>query len=88
MPRLYVDIESITEQIKADVESQGLKIVELEETQRRHNRYKSFRLCIRKSDIDKMKENIQWPDGIEIQRFFHRANNGRVGNQHNQNGDI
>ena len=42
-----VDINADVSVIKEDIEAQGAKVIELEELQRRHNRFKSFRLCIK-----------------------------------------
>ena len=56
------------------IEGQNVKVVELEELARKHNRFKSFRLCIRKKDLDTIKDPNFWPEGIVVRRFFRKQN--------------
>ena len=60
--------------IRSFIEGQNVNVVELEELVRRHNRFKSVRLCIRKKDMDLIKDPDFWPEGIVVRRFFRKAN--------------
>ena len=60
--------------MKTFIEGQNVKVVELEELARKHNRFKSFRLCIRKKDLDSIKDPNFWPEGIVVRRFFRKQN--------------
>ena len=70
----FADIDSTTDIMKAGIEEQGVGVVELEELTRRHNRFKSFRLVIRKKDVETIKNPDFWPEGIVVRRFFQRTN--------------
>ena len=59
-----------TEDIKRNIENQGVGVVELEEIPLRHNRFKSYKLCIHRKDIDLIKDKNFWPEGIVIRRFY------------------
>ena len=56
--------------ITADIESLGVKVIEFEELELKHNRFKSFRLCIRKSDFPKLLLEDFWPEEVVLDRFF------------------
>ena len=60
--------------MKAGIESQGVGVVSLEEIPRRHNRFKSFKLCIKKKDSDAIKDANFWPEGVVVRRFFFKRN--------------
>ena len=60
--------------VKAGIEQQGVDVVELNELKLRHSRFKSFKLCIRKKDIDTIKMEEFWPEGVVLRKFFHRQN--------------
>ena len=60
--------------MKTFIEGQNVKVFELEELARKHNRFKSFRLCIRKKDLDSIKDPNFWPEGIVVRRFFRKQN--------------
>ena len=74
----FADIDSTTDIMKAGIEEQGVGVVELEELSRRHNRFKSFRLVIRKKDGEAIKDPDFWPEGIVVRRFFQRTNDGNA----------
>ena len=74
----FADIDSTTDIMKAGIEDQGVGVVELEELARRHNRFKSFRLVIRKKDVEAIKDPNFWPEGIVVRRFFQRTNDGNA----------
>ena len=57
-----------------DIESIGVRVVEFEELKLSHCRFKSFRLCIRKSDTAKLLVEDFWPEDVVIDRFFRGKN--------------
>ena len=61
--------------LRTFIEGQNVRVVELEELVRRHNRFKSFRLCVKKGDIESIKDANFWPEGIVLRRFFRKQNN-------------
>ena len=65
-----VDVSVSLEEVKAGIEAQGVGVVELEEIKRKHNRFKSFRLCMRKAERHKITEPEFWPEGVVVRNFF------------------
>ena len=61
-----VDINVAAQDVKQNIEGQGVGVVELEEIPQRHNRFKSFKLCIGRRDADVIKDAEFWPEGIVI----------------------
>ena len=55
------------------IEGLNVKVVELEELARKHN-------CIRRKDLDIIKDPDFWPEGIVVRRFFRKqfANGGAI----------
>ena len=54
----------MVENVKFNIEDQGVGVVEVVELQTQHNKFKSFRLCIRKKDLQIMQsENFEMPEG-------------------------
>ena len=69
-----VDISTPRDVIKKSIVDQGIDVVELAEIPRRHNRFKSFKLCIRKKDVEKIKDPDFWPEGVVLRRYFRKPN--------------
>ena len=67
-----VNIHATIEEMRTEVSSQGVEVVDLEEIDRTHNRFKSFRLCVRKTDLPKITDADFWPSGVVVRRFFRR----------------
>ena len=64
-----VDMSVSKEQIKDDVTSMGVDVVEIEENETRHRLFKSFKLVIRKFDFEKLNSPEVWPEGVVFRRF-------------------
>ena len=47
----YFDIATTVDNVKFNIEDQGVSVVGLEELQTQHNKFKSYKLCIRKKDL-------------------------------------
>ena len=71
-----IDNAVVVNDLRTFIEGQNVKVVELEELERKHNRFKSFRLCIRKRDIESIKDADFWPEGIVLRKFFRKHNDG------------
>ena len=67
-----IEVNANTDDIKAYIENQNVKVVELEDIARKHNRFKSLRLVIRKKDFDLIKNPDFWPEGIIVRKFFRK----------------
>ena len=65
-----VNIGASLEEMRTAITTQGVDIVELEELKRTHNRFKSFRLRIRKTDLTRITDPDFWPIGITVKNFF------------------
>ena len=80
----YVDNSVSLDDLKTYIESLNVNVVELDDIARKHNRFKSFRLCIRKKDLETIKDPNFWPEGIVVRRFFQKSNvnDGRTISSH------
>ena len=76
----YVDNSVSLDDLKGYIESLNVNVVELDDIARKHNRFKSFRLCLRKKDLETIKDPNFWPEGIVVRRFFQKAivNDGKT----------
>ena len=71
----YFDIGTTVENVRFNIEDQGIPVVELVELQTQHNKFKSYKLCIRKKDFEKMQsDNFELPEGTVVRYFFARKN--------------
>ena len=68
-----------------DIETLGVRVIEFEELKLSHSRFKSFRLCIRKSEASKLLVEDFWPEDVVIDRFF-KGKNAKRDEQEHQNG--
>ena len=64
------DVQTTLEEVKTGIEAQDVNVVELEEIKRSHNRFKSFRLRIRKADLSMITNADFWPEGVVVRNFF------------------
>ena len=64
-----VDFSVSAEQIKADIESLGVDVVDIKPNETRHNLFKSFKLVIKKVDFTKLNLPEVWPEGVVFRRF-------------------
>ena len=65
-----INVDEDPKKIVDDIESLGVRVIEFEEVKRIPNRYKCFRLCIRKADLPKLLVDDFWPEGILFDRYF------------------
>ena len=48
----------------------GVDVVELEQLETKHSRFKSFRLRLKKVDLGKIKSEDFWPEGVVVSHFY------------------
>ena len=66
----HVNIDVDPQLIIDDIEGLGVRVIEFERLELKHNRFKSFRLCIRKADFPKLLVEDFWPEEVIVDRFF------------------
>ena len=67
----YFDISTTAEDIRYNIEDQNVSVVSVDELQTQHNKFKSFKLCIRKKDLPIMQsDNFELPEGTVVRYFF------------------
>ena len=74
----YADVNCTADDIKAWTKNEGVELVNAELVPQRHNHFKSFKICVRKKDIETIKNDDFWPEGIHMRKFFHKANGNSV----------
>ena len=63
----YFSNETTMEQVRFNFEDQNVDVVDLEQLQTQHNKFKSFKMCIRKKDMDTVKsDSFELPEGVVI----------------------
>ena len=75
----YADIDTKTDVLKAWIESHGVRVVSLTECARRHNKFASVKLTIRKKDTEGWEE-WDWPEGVTVRRFFNKSSKDGAAN--------
>ena len=50
-------------------------MVELETLDTKHQRFKSFRLRIKRSDLERVEDSEFWPEGVLVSPFFRPRQN-------------
>ena len=56
--------------VKAYIAAQKVTVVELEELDTKHGRFKSFRLRVKKTDLPLIQDENFWPEGVILSPFF------------------
>ena len=74
-----VDLEATKEEVKAFITSKSVDVVDIEENATRHQRFKSFKLVIKKVDYEKLDNRDEWPEGVVFRRFWRPRNAGADG---------
>ena len=65
-----VNVGASMEEVRESIASQGVDVIELEELSRRHTRFKSFRLRVKKCEVPKIEDPDFWATGIVVRDFF------------------
>ena len=67
----YFDNSTTVDDVKFNIEDQGVNVVALEELQTQHKKFKSYKLCIRKKDFGIMQsDNFELPEGTVLRYYF------------------
>ena len=56
--------------VKEFIAAQNVTVVELEELDTKHGRFKSFRLRVKKTDLAVIQDENFWPNGVILSPFF------------------
>ena len=56
--------------IRATVESNGAEVVSVEAIETKHGRFASFKLVVKKSQLDIVENGDIWPDGVLIGKWW------------------
>ena len=77
-------MDTTENELRQFISQKDVTVVELESIKTTHNRYKSFRLCVKRSDLDKIEDADFWPQGVIVCRYFRPRNK----DQHGVVGDV
>ena len=69
-----VDLDATTDQIKEFVTSKSIDVIDIEENKTTHQRFKSYKLVIKKTDYEKLDNHAEWPEGVVFRRFWRPRN--------------
>ena len=58
------------EGVREFIANQDVSVVELEPLTTKHSRFKSFRLRVKRADLDKIENAEFWPEGVIVSPFF------------------
>ena len=79
-----VDINVAIDEAKRAIEDLGVDVLDLEVVGR-HLHFQSFRLRVKKTHLETLKNPNVWPDGIVIRHFFRGRNNNNNRNNKSRN---
>ena len=80
--RLHNDVS--IDDMRQFLEGQNVSVIELQQLLTKHDRFKSFRLRVKRDDLKIMEERDFWPEGVLCGPYFrpktseerHNANGG------------
>ena len=68
------------EALRDYIESQGVAVVELKPLSTKHQRFKTFRLRIKRAQLNQVEDGEFWPEGVIVSPFFlPRIDGGNAG---------
>ena len=79
-----VSVDVSLEEAKTAITNLGVTVVEIEVVGKR-NHFQSFRLRVKRSDMERIKNPDFWPDGIVIRRLFRGRRADASGGSSNTN---
>ena len=71
----HVHNDVTTENVREFLASHKVDVVELEALQTKHNRFKSFRLRVKRDDLEIIEEQDFWPKGVLCGSYFRPKSN-------------
>ena len=63
-------MDTTEETLRQFISQKDVTVVELEPIKTAHERYKSFRLRVKRSDLEKVEDADFWPQGVVVCRYF------------------
>ena len=66
--------DTTKEALREFISQKNVTVVELEPIPTTHNRYKSFRLRIKRADLDQIENADFWPEGVIVCQYFRPKN--------------
>ena len=71
--------EVTTENVREFLASPNVDVVELEQLETKHNRFKSFRLRVKRDDLEIIEKQDFWPKGVLCGSYFRpKGNEGQL----------
>ena len=71
----HVHNDVTTENVCEFLDSHKVNVVELEQLETKHNSFKSFRLRVKRDDLEKIEEQDFWPKGVLCGSYFRPKGN-------------
>ena len=59
-----------TEEIQMSLEARNVEVVSLEAIETKHDRFASFKLVVKKSQLEIVEKDTFWPDGVAVGRWW------------------
>jgi hypothetical protein len=56
--------------VKEYIENAGITLVDFQENKRNHERFKYFKLTVKRSHLTLLEDPELWPEGVVIRNFF------------------
>ena len=66
--------DTTLDDLREYISSRNITVIELEQLETKHQRFKSFRLRVKKDDLEHMEDEEFWPHGILFSPFFRPKN--------------
>ena len=66
----YLDNETQPEDIRALLDEHQVETISLDPIPQKHNRFKSFKLVVKKSQLSIVEDGKIWPEGVLVGRFW------------------
>ena len=57
-------------EIRASLESRGVNVVTLESVDMKHDRFASFKLVVKKTQLEIIEKDDFWPEGVIVGRWW------------------
>ena len=66
--RIHNDVTA--DDVRSFLVGQNVSVIELEQLETKHNRFKSFRVRVKRADLEIIEEQDFWPEGVLCGSFF------------------
>ena len=72
-------MDTTEETLRQFISQKDVTVVELDTIKTTHDRYKSFRLRVKRSDLEKIEDADFWPQGVVVCRYFRPRTKDQTG---------